>query len=67
MPFEEANAQTQLMNELTQLADRVQSLLSTNTLLQDTRYGAARAKLDDTMKNLVQAQDAIGYTPRLGD
>lgn len=65
MPFEEAHAQTQLMNELTALADSVKSLILTNQLLQDSRYSDARGRLDVPVAQLAAAQFDIGKTPRL--
>jgi len=67
MPFEEAHAQTELMNELHRLGDKIRGLLTTNALLLDERYSTSRAKLDNALSSLVDAEDAIGYTPRLKD
>lgn len=67
MPFEEADAQTRLMNQLTRIGNEVRGLLSSNVLMQDVRYSAAKTSLEQALSNLVATEDAIGYTPRLKD
>ena len=67
MPFEEADEQTKLMNELARLGDKIRALLTTNVLLLDERYDAAKAQLDNALSCLVEAEAAVGYTPRLKD
>lgn len=67
MPFEELNAQMDLVNELIPLRDKIQSLLMSNVLLEDKRYGTARAQLDSALSSIIAAADAIGYTPRIQD
>ena len=67
MSFEEANAQTILMDELTRLTDQVSGFMFTDALLQDARYSTARAKLENAKRSLIEAQHAIGATPRINE
>lgn len=67
MPFEEANAQTKLMDQLTRIGHEIRGILHSNELLQDARYSASKVKLEDALSNLVAAEDAVGFTPRLKD
>ena len=64
MPFEEVNAQMDLVNELIPLRDKIQSLVMSNALLNDQRYHAARTQLDSAVRSIIAAADAIGYMPR---
>lgn len=64
MPFEELNAQMQLVDELIPLRDKLQSLVMTSPLLKDPRYSASKVKIEDAVRSIISAVDAIGYTPR---
>jgi hypothetical protein len=61
----EANAQTALMNELSQLSDRLSGLLSTNELMLSPRYALPSQHLTQALSCLQDAESAIGHVPRI--
>lgn len=65
MPWDEANAQTALMNELTLLSDRIRGLLSTNELMLSPRYELPSHHLAQALSCLQDAESAIGFVPRI--
>lgn len=65
MPWDEANAQTALMNQVTELSDKIRGLLATNELLLSPRYVLANGHLAQALSCLEDAQSAVGYVPRI--
>lgn len=67
MAFEELNAQTEVMDKLSDHASAIKSLTLSNPLLNDARYAKARASIDEAAGLLTRAQLEIGTVERLAD
>lgn len=67
MAFEELNAQTEVMDQLSAHASALKSLTLSNPLLNDARYAKARASIEEAAGLLTQAQLEIGTVERLAD
>jgi hypothetical protein len=65
MPWDEANAQTELINELTLLSECIRGLLSTNGLMLAPRYELPSHHLAQALSCLQDAESAIGFVPSI--
>lgn len=64
MAFEELNAQTVLMDQLSVQASALKTMVLTSQLLSDARYEMARQTIEEAAGMLSRAQFEIASVPR---